>query len=358
MNERKYYIDNVRIICILLLFPFHTAMMFNAFDEKFYLNIHPNMIASCFINCTYAWWMSGLFVLAGMSAMYALKAKGPSGYIKERIKKLLIPFISALLLLIPVQSYIADLFHNNYEGTYLDHFKEFAKITDFSGNDGHFTVGQTWFILYLFIISLACFPFISKYYKKENKLNTDKIKIWQLFILCFLPYLFEPILNLGGKSIGEFATWFLLGFLVFSSDSIQDKLEKYRYIFATLWITLGLTRCIVLVTITGPDLFWDLINGPFAICGIFSIIGLGKHFLNKRTNFTTYFAPAIYALYLFHQSLVIIIAYLTYEVIENALLLYLVIAVGSFIASLLLYELARRFPPTRFLFALKARPKF
>lgn len=29
--KRKYYIDNLRILCILLLFPFHATMIYNTF---------------------------------------------------------------------------------------------------------------------------------------------------------------------------------------------------------------------------------------------------------------------------------------------------------------------------------------
>ena len=33
---RKHYIDNIRWLCVLLLFPFHTLRVFNA-GESFYV---------------------------------------------------------------------------------------------------------------------------------------------------------------------------------------------------------------------------------------------------------------------------------------------------------------------------------
>ena len=39
---RKYYIDNVRILCVLLLFPFHSAYIYNNLDEVFYVNGAPS----------------------------------------------------------------------------------------------------------------------------------------------------------------------------------------------------------------------------------------------------------------------------------------------------------------------------
>lgn len=34
---RKHYLDNIKIIVILLLFPYHTFMIWNNFGAKFYV---------------------------------------------------------------------------------------------------------------------------------------------------------------------------------------------------------------------------------------------------------------------------------------------------------------------------------
>ena len=149
-NMRKYYIDNIRTLCILLLFPFHTAMIYNNWGENFYINGTEEYLPSLFNVIVYPWWMTLLFVLAGMSSYYALSKKSSKGYIKERVHKLLIPLIVGLIIIIPVQSYIADIFYNGYSGNYLEHYKIFfTRFTDMSGIDGGFTPGHLWFIFYL-----------------------------------------------------------------------------------------------------------------------------------------------------------------------------------------------------------------
>lgn len=146
---RKYYIDNIRIFCILLLIPYHTAMIFNNFGESRYIHSQNSTLATLFIIGVYPWWMSVLFALAGMSTGYALKKRTPRQYAKERFQKLLIPMVSAIVLLVPVQTYLADKFFHNYQGSYFDHFPIFFSLTDWSGYDGHFTPAHTWFILFL-----------------------------------------------------------------------------------------------------------------------------------------------------------------------------------------------------------------
>ena len=159
----KYYIDNVRILCVLLLFPFHSAYIFNNLNESFYINGTPSEALTAVNLCVYPWWMTGLFVLAGISAMYALKKRSAKQFLIERVKRLLIPLIVAIVIIIPPQTYIADVFHNGYTGGYFEHYKVFFTLTDFSGYDGHFTPANAWFILFLFIYSIMFLPLLSWY---------------------------------------------------------------------------------------------------------------------------------------------------------------------------------------------------
>ena len=221
--ERKYFIDNLRILCILLLFPFHAGMFYNDFGERFYVHIADCLPASLLNISTYPWWMPLLFVLAGASTFYAFGKRTAKQYIIERVLKLYIPFTAALILVIPVQPYLADIYFNNYSGNYFEHFKEFLVFTDLSGYDGHFTPAHTWFILYLFLISLITLPLLKLAYNKSFDLKLSRFLILKLLLIAIIIYFIKPIANLGGKSIAEFMAWFLTGFFVFSNEAFQEK---------------------------------------------------------------------------------------------------------------------------------------
>ena len=138
---RKYFIDNIRWICIMMLFPYHTLMIYNAFGEGFYIKGSDIMGTSAFMIASYPWFMPLLFVLAGVSSAYALRKRKPAEYVKERIYKLLIPFICGLLLLVPAQTYFAEKFHNGYTGGYWQQYiLFFTKPTDLTGYTGGFAV--------------------------------------------------------------------------------------------------------------------------------------------------------------------------------------------------------------------------
>lgn len=168
---RKYYIDNVRILCVLLLFPFHSTYIFNNLNESFYINGTPSEALTAVDLCVYPWWMTGLFVLAGISAMYALKKRTAKQFLIERVKRLLIPLIVAIVIIIPPQTYIADVFHNGYTGGYFEHYKVFFTLTDFSGYDGHFIVPRVesvylaWVIITIgsFVVTIGLYEIFKRF---------------------------------------------------------------------------------------------------------------------------------------------------------------------------------------------------
>ena len=156
LTERKYFIDNLRILSILMLFPFHASMCFLSGGYYGFYVYGGELPALRYIDlAVYPWWMSLMFALAGASAFYALKKRTAAEYVKERVLRLLAPFVCGLLLWISIQSFIADVFYNAYQGGFLRHYLVFfTKWTDLTGYDGGFTPGHLWFILFLFVFSL------------------------------------------------------------------------------------------------------------------------------------------------------------------------------------------------------------
>lgn len=352
--RRIPYIDNVRILCVLILIPFHSAYIFNNLNETFYINGTPSEALNAIDVCIYPWWMTGLFVLAGMSTMYALRKRTIKEYAAERVKRLLVPFLVALLIVIPPQCYFADKFHNGYEGNFFEHYKVFFSFSDFSGYDGKFTPGNAWFILYLFVFSMVFIPFFSWYIKKENKLNCKKIPFIILVILGLLIPVSENILNIGGKSLLQFAFCFLLGFLVFSDESVQEKLEKHSTFLAIAWMVSMVLRQVA----HSSDELW---SSPFSYVawflvtcfGILGMIGIGKRYLNKELFFTKYMKSAEFAVFLIHQTVVVTVGYYIVPVISNPILAWIVIVFGSFVVTFALYEIFKRNQITRYMFSIK-----
>ena len=350
---RKYYVDNIRILCILLLIPFHTAMIFNDFGESWYVHSENSTLASLFVIGVYPWWMSVLFVLAGMSTVYALKKRTLWQYAKERFCKLFIPMLSAIAVLVPIQTYVADKCFHDYQGNYFEHYSVYFTLTDWSGYDGHFTPAHTWFMLYLFVISMISLPLLNWYNKKGKQINPEKMSMIKILPLFLIMLIASPILNIGGKSVGEYATCYLLGYFVLSMEEVQDRLLTYRKQLGIVWLLLIIIHCMLYQRHLASGLVWEVEQRALSWIGILAVIGLGKYYLEFNNSFTKYFAPAAFPIYFFHQTVVVVIGYVMVQFIHGSVVQYFCIVLISYVITLLLYEICRRIAITRFLFGIK-----
>lgn len=352
---RKQFIDNLRWMSILLLFPYHTCMIYNNFGENFYVKGRSISLLSGFIQITYPWFMPLLFVLAGMSTYYALYKRTPKQYITERVHKLLIPLISGILLLIPIQTFYAEKFHNGYNGGYFHQYiLFFTKKTDLSGYTGGFTPAHLWFILYLFIISLIALPIIIKYKKSSKKISVEGLSMLRILPMFLIFLIMTLILNVGGKSLGKYFALFMLGYLVLSEDIIQEKLDKNRwYLFLGLAVLTALNIMFQSVWHCSFGIAYDIFDAFLSWIGVLSILGMGRHYLNFQNDVTGYFTRASFPIYIFHQSWIVLIGYYALKTVTSVVLQAIVIITGSFILTILTYEVFRRIHLTRLLFGIK-----
>ena len=203
-ETRKHYIDNLRNLAILLLFPVHTFMIWNNFDSRFYIWQGENKILSTLIVLVNPWFMPIFFVLAGMSARYALEKRTNKEFVIQRVSKLLIPFISGMICLVPFQTLYARRFSGNYKGSLLDNWKYFfTHLTDFSGYDGAFTPGHLWFILFLFLISMVTLLLFRFVPYEELAVSVKKMSVFGVLLLFIPTWLMYYLGNFGGFSLGK-----------------------------------------------------------------------------------------------------------------------------------------------------------
>lgn len=348
---RKHYIDNLRNLTILLLFPVHTFMIWNNFGSGFYIWQGENKILSTLIVLVNPWFMPILFVLAGMSARYALEKRTDKEFVIQRISRLLIPFISGMILLVPFQTLYARRFFDNYEGSLPDNWKYFfTHLTDFSGYDGAFTPGHLWFILFLFLISMVTLILFRFVPYKKLAASVEKMPVFGV-VLLFIPiWLMYYLGNFGGFSIGKDLALYLTGYYVLSNDLIIEKLERN---------IKGLAVFSIIGTIASVTIYYrfsyygDLWVNFIGWISILVLLVAGKMFLNKRTAFTEYFNKASYPIYILHQSILVALAYYVVQINDILLVQVFCIGIGSFLLTVLAYHLIKLIPIVRKMIGIK-----
>jgi membrane-bound acyltransferase YfiQ involved in biofilm formation len=355
---RKYYIDNLRWISVLLLFPFHILMIYNTF-ESFYIKGVDIKATTTLIWVIWPWFMPLLFAVAGINTAYAMKKRRIGEYVKDRISKLLVPLAAGILLVIPAQTYFAELFHNNYIGGYFNQYVLFfTKPTDLMGYTGGFTPSQLWFILFLFVISLAAIPLIIIGNKMKHKPDFSRTPMLIILCLFILPSLCSLILNIGNRSLCEYFVYFLLGYFLLSDDDVQQRLETRRA--ALIGVSLVCTTLMVLEwykIIYLPGIAYGIFSRFYGWATIMALLGLSRKCFNMNNRFTAYMSRSSFSVYMFHLTWIVVSAYYVFMVTENIPIQMALILIFSVFATFATYEICRRFRVTRFLFSIKKQGK-
>lgn len=353
-NTRRYEIDWIRNISILLLFVYHTSVIFCRFGDFYIISDNKSIFADIFILAMFVWYMPLLFFLAGASTHFALQKRDKKEYLIERIKRLLIPFIFGIIVIVPPQTYLARLWRGEVDISYLNHLKYFfTNIGDFSGFDGKFTPAHLWFILYLFIISLIGVFIVNLLNKNKgksiNKLLKQKLSgkfsfLW-LLVLSVIADIFPSVM---GKSIVTCLLIFILGFIVYKDGEYLNMIyiNKNKYLCVAILISIvGAIYTFYIREFAISELTWlidSMLKNSMLIVMIITIVGYGMKYLNKTNKVLMYLNKASFPVYIIHQTVLLGIAYFIIpKVAVNGIAIFIIIVLSIFF-TFLIYEICKR----------------
>ena len=355
---RKHYIDNIRCLIILLLIPYHAAQAFNTWGELNYFLFEPNKAISSFIVFCSPFYMPVMFLLAGVSAQYALKKRTYGQFIIERVKRLIIPFVFGTLFFCPIMAYIGDKTNCGYDGGFFAHYRIFfTKWTDLSGFDGGFGVGQFWFLYFLFVISIVGIGIIALSKRIFKKERAESIPFWALCLFVIpLPFLYD-LLVVGGKSFAEYLYVFLIGYYILSNDEMLEKTEKYRYVSLVVGVVAGIVDVYMFIwsgrdfgaanTIAKAFTEWFM---------ILALIGIGKHVMDQSGKAATYLSQRSFIFFSIHFLWIVLFQYWFSGLLAtNTAPAYLVPIVCAYLATFACAEVAFRVPLISFLMGAKTK---
>ena len=337
MRQRRHDIDNLRTFCILLLVPYHAAMAFNCWGEANYVWFGESRALSAFVTVVSPWYMAALFLAAGLSARFSLQKRGMTGYVKERIKKLLIPLIAGIFTVVAALTYYADRWHNGYTGNFFSHYQIFiTRITDLTGYDGGFTPGHLWFLLYLFLISMLTLV-VSKLQEKFLKqVHWNTPSVWKVWLFGLLPVIGKPVLDIGGKSIGAYLMFFLIGYYVFYREDVTGFLKKYFSLHLVIFLIADLFNVYLFCYCK------DLHAVMNTVCmfaaqwfGILTVVGFFAKFLNFSNERTAFLCQNSFAFYILHFVFLVAAQFCFSRYTSSTVLLFLVPCVVAYLVTFL-----------------------
>jgi glucans biosynthesis protein C len=364
---RRNDLDRLRVLAVLLLFPFHSARVFNV-DSPWYVKnpLKSQFLSWAVVDFLDPWHMPLLFVLAGAATWFALGHRSSSAYAKERKKRLLVPLIFGLIVIVPPQAYLAQLRLPNPVHSYVTFYGNYWQLRgDLSGYGGWITPGHLWFIWYLFMFSLAALPLFAWLHRiAGGPEGRDIGRGWMLFAMPVFLLLAEALPAPAG--VWSPFTMFVLfvgGFVLVSSPTLEDLVRRWwPRMLAGAVFTMAAVYAVNLLDPnwtdgSPPDAAFQLLECTNTWLWVLWTIGAaGRYLSGPATARLGRANEGAYPAYILHQTVIVAVAYVVVRWDLGVWPKYLTILATGFAVTLLIYDLAvRRWNPVRFLFGLKPR---
>jgi glucan biosynthesis protein C len=353
---RRHDLDWLRVIVFGLLIFYHVGMFFVAPDWEFHIknNITYEWIKypMLFLN---QWRLPILFVISGMGTSYALSKRTAAQFAFERTKKLLLPLIFGMLVIVPPQVYLEKFSKGIIKGSYLDFWPVQAFIEKYP--EGNLSWHHLWFIPYLLLFSLALIPvFIYLRNNPNNAIlrttarisNTTWGLYWFIVPLYLIEAFIEPFFEETHALVGDWfviinsITLFFFGFLLISvKETFWKTVEENRKTYLKCGI-IGFA--LLMFTITAfedsyPRHFTEALIKVFSFWSwILTLFGYASRYLNKPSKTLSYCNEAVYPFYILHQTIMIILGYYLMNLQWNSFYKYSIMCVGTFLLSWVIYE--------------------
>lgn len=353
---RKHFIDNLRWFTILCVLVYHVFYNYNAegvfgsigkFTDIQYQDAIQYIL--------YPWFMSLLFLVSGISCRYALNTRSEKEFINSRIQKLLIPSTIGLF----VFQWILGLLNSiNYiSSAELQKVPFFVKYLICVGSG----TGPLWFIQILLPYSLIC-VLLHKIHPqplKEPQLSKPLNKLlWGagLTIGGFLllwgaaqsqidnPSTAQGLFNLYRPLY--YIVPFLLGYYIFSLDSIQAFLQKLHLplLILALGGTVAYTWHYFGTDYTSPSCLQSIWTSLYGWTAILALLANFKKYADKTSPLANYLTRSSYGIYIVHMTICTGISLIMIKSGLPIACIYTINIIITFAGSIGLYELLRRIP--------------
>jgi peptidoglycan/LPS O-acetylase OafA/YrhL len=366
--QRRYDLDWLRVLGILLVFAFHSSRFYNLEGWNVTNDIlYPSVEAWVLFSSSFM--MPLMFVVSGASLFYALGKGGFGKFLKDKVLRLLVPLAVGALTHLSFQSYLWDKTHGLFSGNYfqyLPHYYPFS-INWFGGH--------LWYLWYLFLFSLMLYPLL-RWFKGNGSGFLSRLGSWlsksgavyilalPILLLYLLPSDFPLMAMNGGYPYLMYLFFLLWGFVLVSEERLNESIRRLRWVSLFVGLTLVVGFIIVYNQIADPTVMSPslLLAGAMRVFGgwicVLAIFGLAMQYLTARTPKLDYANEAVLPFYIFHQTVLLVVGYFVLQWGLPDVLEWAVVVVISFLIIMALYEfVVRRVNILRFLFGMRPSPK-
>ena len=345
-SPRRADLDWLRVLAFGLLIFYHAGMAWSGWNWHV---TGPDSLEGLrevmrFLN---RWRMPLIFLVSGAAIMLALGDRTPGAFVRDRLKRLLLPLVFGMVVIVPPQVYLERLYRGQFTGSFLQWLPH---AFDGVYPEGNMSWHHLWFVAYVLVLTLVLLPVFLWARSASGRAAVARAgRITARFGLQWLMTLplaastlwLAPVSwNVNGlvgdwHGLVSYGALLLYGAFIFGSSDLLAALQRQRF----LSLAVGLLAYAILYTgffagTVRPTIpsevrpLFALLSAINVMAWLFAIVGFAHFHLTRRPAFLAEATEAVYPFYLLHQTVTVIAVY--------GLLKFDVPPVAGFFAAVLL----------------------
>lgn len=374
-TNRRHDLDWLRLIAILILLFFHTGMLFNTWGWHI-KNSETTVTFQYWMIWSHYFRMPLLLFISGAGTYMALGKRTPRQFAGERFRRLFIPLLFGMFVIVPPQIYYE---HINEYTSYGQFYKTVFDFVPYP--KGSFSWHHLWFIMYLFLYSLIAIPYLIFLRKESSQAWKERLsnRLGHPVAMLLLPptlmavtqFILRPFFPDETHALIDdwaffvlYGLFFVFGMTAYSSSRLWESIGNQRrslalgtaislipfyacYLHFRKLIQLPLSQDTI-------DLIFDVTAVYTGWCTVITIIAFGQHYLSKPHPWLSKFNEGLYPFYILHQTVIIAIGYYICQLSWSISAKYWSVALLTLVTCVVIYlALIRPFKVTRMLFGMK-----
>ncbi|TAJ32562.1 MAG: glucan biosynthesis protein [Reyranella sp.] len=373
MNVRRADLDWLRVLAFSLLILYHAGMAWSGWSWHVTSPDSMEWLRETmrFMN---RWRMPLLFLVSGAAIMLALGDRSSGAFVRDRLKRLLLPLGFGMLVIVPPQVYLERLYRGQFTGSFVDWLPQ-----AFAGGaypNGNMSWHHLWFLAYVLVLTLVLLPvflWARSASGRDALENAGRIAArfglqWLMVLplaasLLWLAPISHNINGLVGDWHGlvSYGVLLLYGAFIFGSTDLLNALQRQRLFSLVVGIAayaalyFGFFQGTVRPAIA-PEVrpVFALLSAINTMAWLFAILGFAHRYLTRRPAFLAEATEAVYPFYILHQTVTVIAVYALLTAGVPPLPGFVLAVLATFIGTWALYAgLVRPWRWVRPLFGMK-----
>lgn len=377
--DRHYGMDWLRIGAFLLLIFYHIGMFFVHWDWHVKARPVLEWVAVPML-ATNAWRIPLLFLVSGYASAAILRKNasrggGTAGFAWERTKRLLIPVLFGMAVIIPPQVWIDLTGQHGYRRGFLEFWARDYFGFQFISGIAMPTWQHLWFVVYLWLYTLTLAlllailprPWRAAIGRAAERALTGwrvlgvPLALLALNLLATWPGhdATHDVINDGPAHVVFFGM-FLFGYLLRGGAGVWAGIRAWWKLAAAMALVAYSVVAGVEIVYPGRSVPPDWVIGMFGVarifqgwCAIVALLGIADRFWNRDHPWRATLTEAVFPFYLIHQTIIVVVAWWCLSTGLGNAESFAVLVATTTLGCWLFYRVGRAIPGVRLLIGLR-----